>query len=648
MPSTTEIVASLKNEATRLRILSVRATTAAGSGHPTSCLSAADIVATLFFSVMRFDPKNPKNPNNDRFVLSKGHAAPILYAAWAEAGAFKTDDLLQLRTLQSDLEGHPTPRLNFVDVATGSLGQGLPAGIGIALNAKRLDHSGARTYVLMGDGESVEGSNWEAAELAMHFQLDNLCAIIDINRLGQSDPTILQHDIEAYRARWSGFGWNVLPVDGHDIGALLNAFAQAAQSKGRPTMVLARTLKGKGVSFVEDKMDWHGKAFKKGPEADQALAELNAALMPNGHPPEIQRPEAAPASAEKSAVQEADKPLVLEMESTSKSKSKKTHVPPPAYDLLASVSTREAFGDALMKLGESNPLVVVLDADVKNSTFTDKFGKQFPNRFFENFIAEQNMVGAAVGLASQGKIPFAATFACFLTRAYDFIRMAAISHANIKLMGSHVGVSIGEDGPSQMGLEDLAMMTAQPGVVVLYPSDAVCTHWLTALAAEHEGMVYIRTGRPKTPILYKNTEHFVIGGSKILRQSAADKITVVGGGITVFEALKAHDLLAQKGIAIRVIDLYSIKPVDRETLLSSARATRNSILTVEDHYKHGGLGDMVMSAVGSEGVKVHKMAVTEIPHSGKPEELIDRYGISARHIVEKVTKLVGSAVAAKA
>jgi len=615
---TAELITILKNQATSLRILSVQATTEAGSGHPTSCLSAADIIATLFFSVMRFDPKNPKNPNNDRFVLSKGHAAPILYAAWAEAGAFKTDDLLKLRTLDSDLEGHPTPRLNFVDVATGSLGQGLPAGIGIALNAKRLDHSEARTFVLMGDGESVEGSVWEAAELARHFQLDNLCAIIDINRLGQSDPTLLQHDIEAYRARWSGFGWNALPVDGHDISALLNAFDQAAQMKDRPTVILARTLKGKGVSSVEDKMDWHGKAFKKGPEADKALAELKAAFVPNGHAPEIRRPDAPPKPAA------AAKPIA-----------------PPEYASTDSVATREAFGTVLAKLGEANPLVVVLDADVKNSTFTDKFGKQFPNRFFENFIAEQNMVGTAVGLASQGKIPFAATFACFLTRAYDFIRMAAISHSNIKLMGSHVGVSIGEDGPSQMGLEDLAMMMAQPGVVVLYPSDAVCTHWLTALAAQHQGMVYIRTGRPKTPILYKNDEQFVIGGSKLLRQSHADRLTVVAAGVTVFEALKAYDELMKVNLPIRVVDLYSIKPIDRETLLSSAHATRNSILTVEDHYKHGGLGDAVMSAVGSEGIKVHKMAVTEIPHSGKPEELMERYGISAKHIVEKVKSLVG-------
>ena len=625
MQITAELITILKNQATSLRIHSVQATTEAGSGHPTSCLSAADIIATLFFSVMRFDPKNPKNPNNDRFILSKGHAAPILYAAWAEAGAFKTDDLLLLRTLESDLEGHPTPRLNFVDVATGSLGQGLPAGIGIALNAKRLDHSEARTYVLMGDGESVEGSNWEAAELARHFQLDNLCAIIDINRLGQSDPTLLQHDIEAYRARWSGFGWNALPTDGHDIAALLNAFDQATETKGRPTVILARTLKGKGVSFVEDKEDWHGKAFKKGQEADKALAQLKAALLPNGHAPAIRPPEVS------------EKSVSLEMEG----KGKKSRFGPPEYTSTDSVATREAFGTVLAKLGEANPLVVVLDADVKNSTFTDKFAKLFPNRFFENFIAEQNMVGAAVGLASQGKVPFAATFACFLTRAYDFIRMAAISHSNIKLMGSHVGVSIGEDGPSQMGLEDLAMMMAQPGVVVLYPSDAVCTHWLTALAAQHQGMVYIRTGRPKAPILYKNDEQFVIGGSKVLRQSHTDRLTVVGGGVTVFEALKAYDELMKLDLPIRVIDLYSVKPIDRETLLSSAHATRNSILTVEDHYKHGGLGDAVMSAVGSEGIKVHKMAVTEIAHSGKPEELMDRYGISAKHIVEKVKSLVG-------
>lgn len=609
-------MATINHMAARLRILSIQSTTEAGSGHPTSCCSAADVVAVLFFAVMRFDPKNPAHPNNDRFVLSKGHAAPLLYAAWAESGAFSPNDLLRLRTLESDLEGHPTPRLNFVDVATGSLGQGLNAGIGLALNA-RLDKSDYRTYVLMGDGETMEGSTWEAAEAARHFQLDNLCAIVDVNRLGQSDPTMLQHNMEAYRARWSAFGWNALVVDGHDTAALVNAFEQAGQTKGRPTILLARTLKGKGLACAEDKPDWHGKALKKGEEADTALAALSARLLPSPPNVEIRLPGS---SAHALA---AARPVA-----------------PPEYQPTDSVATREAFGAALVKLGEANPRVVALDADVKNSTFTDRFGKKFPERFFETFIAEQNMVGAAVGLASQGKIPFVATFAAFLTRAYDFIRMAAISKTNLKLMGSHVGVSIGEDGPSQMGLEDLAMMAAQPGVVVLYPSDAVCAHWVTVLAADYPGMVYLRTSRPKTPILYKNDAPFTIGGSKVLRQSAKDHLTVVAAGVTLFEALKAHDELARQGLAIRVVDLYSIVPIDRATLVACGLATNHLMLTVEDHYSHGGLGDAVTAAVNHDGVVVHKMAVTEIPHSGQPEQLLDRYGLSARHIVEKVKQLV--------
>jgi len=615
--ATTSLVVTLQNKATILRIESVRATTEAGSGHPSSCCSAADIVAVLFFAVMRYDPKNPKNPNNDRFILSKGHAAPLLYAAWAEAGLFDKQDLLKLRTLESDLEGHPTPRLSFVDVATGSLGQGLAAGVGMALNAQRLDRSSYRTYVLLGDGESVEGSNWESVELARHYGLDNLCAIVDINRLGQSDPTMLQHDMEGYRARWAGFGWHAIVVDGHDTTALLAAFDEAARTKGRPTVLLARTLKGKGISFIEDRPDWHGRALKKGEESQKALDELTRQLKPGTSEPDIPRPEPAVNGARPA------KPMA-----------------PPAYKPTDSVATREAFGTALVALGDANPLVVGLDADVKNSTFTDKFGKQFPHRFFEHFIAEQTMVGAAVGLAACGKIPFAATFACFLTRAYDFIRMAAISHANIKLMGSHVGVSIGEDGPSQMGLEDLAMMAAQPGMVVLYPSDAVCTHRLVEAAAAHRGPVYIRTGRPKSPILYGNEEKFPIGGCKVLRQSPSDQLTIVAAGVTVFEALKAHDQLKAAGIPVRVLDLYSIVPIDRPTLLLCANATKSRILTVEDHYAHGGLGDAVLSAVGSEGIRVHKMAIREIPHSGKPDELVNRFGISARAIVETVKRIL--------
>ena len=606
----------LQQKADQLRIHSIRATTKAGSGHPTSCCSAADIVATLFFSVMRFDPKNPRNPDNDRFILSKGHAAPLLYAAWAEAGLFDPQQLLELRTLESDLEGHPTPRLSFVDMATGSLGQGLSVGVGIALNNKYLDKSPARTYVVLGDGESVEGSVWEASDLARHFQLDNLCGIVDINRLGQSDPTMLEHNLKSYQARWEGFGWHTICVDGHNHAELLKAFATAAQTSGKPTMILAKTFKGKGISFAEDHPSWHGKPLNA-QQAEEAIAALNGShTSPSptfsiALPKMVQRP--------KSAIQ----PL-----------------PAPTYKPADSVATREAFGDALAKLGEVNPLVVVLDADVKNSTYTDKFGKRFSDRFFESFIAEQNMVGAATGLAACGKIPFVATFACFLTRAYDFIRMAAISQSNIKLMGSHVGVSIGEDGPSQMGLEDLAMMAAQPGVVVLYPSDGMCAYRLVETMANHKGMVYMRTGRPKTPMLYGPEEPFPIGGSKVLRQSAKDQLTIVAAGVTVFEALKAYDELQTAGIAVRIIDLYSVVPIDVATLQQAAKATNNRLLTVEDHYLHGGIGDSVLGALAGDGVRLTKMGINQIPHSGKPDQLLDHYGISARAIVEKIKQLV--------
>jgi transketolase len=612
-----ELLTALHNKATHLRIESVRATSEAGSGHPSSCCSAADIVATLFFSVMRYDPKNPKAPNSDRFVLSKGHAAPLLYAAWAEAGLFPKSDLLKLRTLTSDLEGHPTPRLPFVDMATGSLGQGLPVGIGIALNAKFVDKLDYRTYVLMGDGESVEGSVWEAAELARHHGLDNLCAIVDVNRLGQSDPTMLQHDMDAYRARWAGFGWHALVVDGHDIAALLASFETAAGTKGKPTVLLAKTFKGKGIAFMENHPNWHGKPVAKGEETQKAIEELTRQLKPGAQSLQVKTPSTAAETA----------PSVRPL-------------PASPYKRGDSVATREAFGVALEALGAANPSVVGLDADVKNSTYTDKFAKKFPDRFFENFIAEQNMVGAAAGLAACGKVPFAATFACFLARAYDFIRMAAISGSNIKLVGTHVGVSIGEDGPSQMGLEDIAMMAAQPGVTVLYPSDATSTYALVEAAANHKGMVYLRAGRPKNAVLYGPEERFQVGGSKIVRQSASDILTIVGAGVTLFEALKAYDELNASGIAVRVIDLYSIAPIDRTTLLDSAKATQGRILTVEDHYAHGGLGDAVLSAVGTEGIKVHKLAVRAVPHSGKPDELVDHFGIGARSIVEAAKQII--------
>ena len=607
-------VSALRNVATRLRIDSIRATSEAGSGHPTTCMSAAEIVAALFFSEMRFDPKDPQNPDNDRFVLSKGHAAPILYAAWAEAGLFPREELLTLRRIDSDLEGHPTPRLPFVDVATGSLGQGICAAVGIALNARRIQ-SDYRTYVLLGDGEMAEGSVWEAAATGEHHALDNLCAIADVNALGQSAPTQFRHDMDAIARRWNAFGWHTLVVDGHDVQALLDAYAAARGATGRPTMILARTVKGKGVSWIEGKEGWHGKALKKGDEADKAIAELEKQLVSDTPMPTVRPPASRP--------RHEVKPDLSAM-------------PPPSYRIGEAVATREAWGTALAALGGVDPRIVALDADVKNSTFSEKFQKAHPDRFFEHFIAEQAMVGAAMGLAARGAIPFPSTFACFLTRAADFIRMAGISFVNVKLTGSHAGVSIGEDGPSQMALEDLAMTRAVPDCTVLYPCDAVSTERLVVEMARRPGLAYMRTSRPKTPVLYGPDEQFPIGGSKVLRQSASDVATVVAAGVTVYEALEAFDRLQADGLAIRVIDAYSVQPIDTATLLAAAAATHGVVIVVEDHYAAGGLGDAVSQAVAVGGFPVRRLAVREIPRSGQPDELLDRFGISARHIVESV------------
>ena len=579
----------------------------------------ADIMAALFFAEMRFDPKDPHNPDSDRFVLSKGHAAPILYAAWAEAGAFDRAELLKLRRIDSDLEGHPTPRLPFVDVATGSLGQGICAAIGTALNARRIK-SAYRTYVLLGDGESAEGSVWEAANAGAMDALDGLCGITDVNALGQSRPTMWQHDMAQFERRWTAFGWHAIVIDGHDMSAILDAFEAARNTKGRPTMILARTIKGKGVSFVEGKDGWHGKPFKKGEEMDRAIAELEKQFVPvpeSGPAANLAAQIPKPASGPRAVV--TPKPMA-----------------PPAYTLGELVATREAYGTALAKLGDADARVVALDADVKNSTFSDRFEKVFPDRFYENFIAEQVMVGAAMGLAARGAIPFPSTFACFLTRAADFIRMAAISNVNVKLAGSHAGVSIGEDGPSQMALEDLAMCRAEPNYTVLYPCDGVSTERLMALMAYHPGPAYMRTSRPKTPVIYSNDETFTIGGLKVLRESAGDVATVIGAGVTVFEALKAYDQLKAAGTAIRVIDLYSVAPVDRDGLVKAGRATGGRLITVEDHYATGGLGDAVAEAVAGAGLTVRRLAVREIPRSGKPEEVLERFGISAKDIVAAV------------
>ncbi len=605
------LLSSLKNIATRLRIESIRATTAAASGHPTTCMSAAELMAALFFADMRFDPKNPQHPQADRLVMSKGHAAPLLYAMWAEAGFIPRERLTDLRLFSSNLEGHPTPRLPFVDVATGSLGQGLAAGVGCALNARRIG-SDYRTYVLMGDGETAEGSVWEAASAANFHKLESLCAILDVNALGQSRPTELQHDLETYRVRWSAFGWHVIAVDGHDLPQVLAAYKEARATKGRPTIILARTLKGKGVSFTEGLPNWHGKPLSK-EQMEKAFAELDRQIVPeNGGAPSIPAPPAAKAEA-------SAKPM-----------------PAPQFKLGEMIATREAYGAALAKLGSVDPRVVALDGDVKNSTFSDKFEAAHPDRFYQFFIAEQVMIGAAMGLAARGSIPFPSTFAAFLTRAADFIRMAAISGVNIKVAGSHAGVSIGEDGPSQMALEDFAMFTAQPNFVALYPSDAVSTERLIGEAAAFHGPVYIRTSRPKTPVIYDNNEQFPIGGLKVLRKSDKDTATVIGAGVTLFEALKAHDELKAKGISIRVIDLYSVQPIDAASLIEAGKQT-GRLITVEDHYLSGGLGDAVAHAVAAAGLTVQRLAVAEIPRSGKPDELIDKFGISARHIVNAVT-----------
>ena len=607
-------IESLKGIAYQLRIHSIEATTAAGSGHPTSCCSAADVVAALFFGHMRYDPKNPHYYNNDRFILSKGHAAPLLYAAWAETGLFPVADLLKLRQLGSDLEGHPTPRLPFVDVATGSLGQGLAVGVGMALCA-RLDNLDYRTYVLLGDGECAEGAVWEAASLAGVYQLNNLVAIVDVNRLGQSQPTAFGHDLSVYKRRFEAFGWRTEEIDGHDLEEITEVLA-AVGLGSQPLVILAKTLKGAGVSFLQDKEGWHGKTLSQ-EEAARAIAELQPSAK-SGIGVPIAAPSQLPAPANEAPAA----------------------YPPTTYKLGDLVATREAFGNALLRIGAVDQRVVAMDGDTKNSTYSEKFFKQFPNRFTECFIAEQCMVGVATGFSTRGKVPFASTFATFFARAFDQIRVAGISSANLKLVGSHVGVSIGEDGPSQMGLEDIAMMRAIVGSTVVYASDAVCAEKLMDQMAAHKGICFLRTSRPKTPVLYNNDEAFPIGGAKVLRQSPEDKVTVVAAGVTLYEALKAADALKAEGIGITVIDAYSIKPLGKDVIKAAAKKTKNLVVTVEDHYAEGGLGDAVAGELSADGVKVHKLAVRELPRSGKAEELLAKYGIDAAAIVQKVKALV--------
>ncbi|XP_029465632.1 transketolase-like protein 1 [Rhinatrema bivittatum] len=606
---------ALRDLANRLRIHSIRATCASNSGHPTSCCSAADILSVLFFHTMKYKAADPANPSNDRFVLSKGHAAPILYAAWVEAGYISEPDLLNLRKIDSDLEGHPTPKLPFVDVATGSLGQGLGAACGMAYTAKHFDKASYRVYCLLGDGESSEGAVWEAMAFASHYKLDNLVAIFDVNRLGQSEAAPLQHDVSTYRKRCEAFGWNTCVVDGHDVEELCSVLWQAAQVKDKPTAIIAKTFKGRGIPGIEDEDNWHGKPVPKDKVEDiintiQNQIQTNKILCP-----ELPVEDVPAISIEN-----------IKMLS------------PPAYQIGDKVATRKAYGLALAKLGRANDRVIALDGDTKNSTFAEIFKKEHPERYIECFIAEQNMVSVAIGCATRNRVvAFASTFAAFLSRAYDHIRMGAISQSNVNLCGSHCGISIGEDGPSQMALEDLAMFRAIPTCTVFYPSDAVSAEHAVFLAANTKGICFIRTSRPETSVIYSIEEKFEVGQAKVVRQSDSDRVTVVGAGVTLHEALAAADDLAKQGINICVIDPFTIKPLDAATILSCARATGGRIITVEDHYKDGGLGEAVCAAMsGQPGIIVQQLAVREVPRSGKPAELLHMFGISAKCIMEAV------------
>jgi transketolase len=595
--------------AAQLCVDSIRASTAAGSGHPTSSMSAAHLLAVLFSDHLRFDVEDPKALGNDRFVLSKGHASPLLFSMFKAIGAISDAELLTFRKFGSPVQGHPVPvpEMPWVDVATGSLGQGLPVGLGMAL-AMRLDELPGRVWVLMGDSEIVEGSVWEAMANASFHQVRNLVAMLDMNRLGQRGPTMLQWDGEEYAARARAFGWRAIEIDGHDVAEIDRAYREASDGSS-PTLIVARTVKGHGVSFLADQEGWHGKALDE-QQAKQAIEELGGERSITITPPKPEHVSPVPARGVGVAL--------------------------PSYD--APQATRKAFGETLAALA-TRPDVVVLDGEVGNSTHTEDFQKAAPERFFEMYIGEQNMVGAAVGLQAMGKVAFAATFGAFLTRAYDFVRMAAISRANLRLCGSHAGVSIGEDGPSQMALEDLAMMRAVHGSTVLYPADANATAQLVAAMADHPGISYLRTTREKTPVLYDPGDAFPIGGSKVVRSSKTDRATIVAAGITLFESIAAADALAAKGIAVGLVDAYSIKPIDAATLREAMDRT-GLIVTVEDHWVQGGLGDAVLDALATGGHaiggRVLKLGVTEMAGSGTPEELREWAGISAARIADAV------------
>lgn len=612
---------TLANLARLIRSFILISTTEAGSGHPTSSFSAVELTAALLFGgIFRFDLESPRNPLNDRLIFSKGHASPLFYALFAAAGKVDEKELLTLRKLRSSLEGHPTMRFPYTEAATGSLGQGLSIGVGMALNAKYVDKLSYRTYVLLGDSEMAEGSQWEAIALASHYKLDNLVGVLDVNRLGQRGETMYGHDLKAYEKRISAFGWQTMVIDGHSIPRVIDAYKKALKTKGKPVMIIAKTIKGKGVSFLEDKDGWHGKALSQ-EELEKALKEL-------GEIDHLMR-----GTIKKPAKAEL-KISNLKFKNSFKIQNSKLEIPYRKGDMIA---TRKAYGNALVRIFPKIPQIVVLDAEVSNSTFAETFKKAFPERFFEMYIAEQNMVGTALGFSRRGKIPFVSTFAAFFTRAFDQIRMSQYSDVNIKFVGSHAGVSIGEDGASQMGLEDIAMFRTILGSVVLYPSDAISCEKLVKEAARYKGIVYLRTTRKDTPVLYDATEKFPIGKSKTLRESNKDAFTLIGAGITLYEALAAHEELKKKGILVRVIDLYSIKPLDERILRKAAQETK-ALITVEDHFSEGGIGEAVKSALHNVATPVYSLAVTKMPMSGKPEELLDYEGISRGAIIKEVMK----------
>jgi transketolase len=598
----------------QLRVDSVRSSSAAGSGHPTSSMSAADLMAVLMAKYLRYDYDAPDDPRNDHLIFSKGHASPLVYAMFKAAGAISDDEMLTFRRFGSRLEGHPTPVLPWVDVATGSLGQGLPISVGIALAGKRLDRLPYRVWCLCGDSEMAEGSMWEAFEHAGFHGLDNLVAIIDVNRLGQTGETMHGWDLDAYRRRAEAFGWRAIEIDGHDVAQIDAAFAAAAEADGRPTVVIARTEKGHGVTAVANQNGKHGKPLEDEAAAIEELGGIRTIRV------DVAKPDGAGA------------PHRFEVGTLTL----------PSYEPGTKEATRKAFGDALVALGKSRGEVVAIDGEVGNSTYTEEFADALPDRFFQSYIAEQQMIATAVGFQVRGWKPFAATFAAFLSRAYDFVRMAAVSRANIALAGSHAGVSIGEDGPSQMALEDLASLRAVRGSTVLYPSDANQAAGLVPQMADIPGIVYMRTTREKTPVIYAPDETFRIGGARVVRRTDDDAVTLIGAGITLHEAVKAADALAADGIAARVIDLYSVKPIDAATLREAARDT-GRLITVEDHWAEGGIGDAVLDALAAlqPHPVVVKLAVRDMPGSGTPAELLGAAGIDAQHIADAARGLVG-------